>query len=297
MSPSIAALISKYKLDAHRETISNGLVPAYRLATGKPGKGKSKLGGDPDLPSSTPWPTKDGRPLHFLAQLRLSEIPRGHLADLPPQGWVHLWYDTIEEDARNARTEINAADYDPPLAHLTFDPDESQRRIRRELPPLPDDLELNWCEWEPFKQVSFTFEPIWCLNAQATRIIMDAEEKADRKAGWDRVYAFLGGIENRQPGNAPNHRVLGDLYEMQTNSRFSAACAAAEVAEFADHSKTTMAALNRAAAEYRLLFLLDSDDDPGFVWGDAGSLQWWIRKGDLARGELDKAVGLYEQGG
>lgn len=296
--PTLAGLITKYKLEAHADRIQRGLVPAFRISTSQSGPNpSSRFGGLPDLAKPDAWPQANAHPLHFLGQLRLSELPRGHIPNLPAQGWLRFWYDTVEEGIREFRTEIDATAFDPPVAHVTFDPDESRPVSPREWPEVPENFEQLWCDWEPFPEVSLSFDPIWCLDHAATKEVFDAEDRADRKTGWERCFGLLGELEHRQ-NNRPNHRLLGDLYEMQSNNRFAAACAAAGVAEFADHSDTQKAALDKAALDYRLLFLLDSDPDgPGFTWGDAGSLQWWIKQQDFAAGQLDRAVGIYEQGG
>ncbi len=64
--------------------------------------GQSRLGGDPDLPRQTTWPNRDGVPLYFLGQFRLSELPSFPAADrekllLPQRGLLWLWYDAARE--------------------------------------------------------------------------------------------------------------------------------------------------------------------------------------------------------
>lgn len=60
----------------------------------EPALGASKLGGDPDLPIGIPWPTWGGRPLDFLLQLDLTEVPRNLVDDaLPERGWLYFFYD------------------------------------------------------------------------------------------------------------------------------------------------------------------------------------------------------------
>lgn len=56
--------------------------------------GASKVGGEPDLPTGTPWPAADdGLPLPFIAQIRLADIasydPEG---DLPHEGFLSFFY-------------------------------------------------------------------------------------------------------------------------------------------------------------------------------------------------------------
>src|SRR5215467_8559023 len=53
--------------------------------------GASKLGGEPDLPVGTEWPTGKGQPLSFVAQIRLSDVaPFYPQPPLPLAGM--LWF-------------------------------------------------------------------------------------------------------------------------------------------------------------------------------------------------------------
>ena len=58
-------------------------APAFLLRTSKPDgsdvpRGRTKIGGEPDLPEGQAWPVyRDGKPLAFLAQVNLSELPDG----------------------------------------------------------------------------------------------------------------------------------------------------------------------------------------------------------------------------
>jgi uncharacterized protein YwqG len=44
-----------------------------------------------------------------------------------------------------------------------------------------------------------------------------------------------------------------------------------------------------AAAEWRLLLQIDSEQDAGMLWGDVGRIYYWIRARDLAARHLDQA--------
>lgn len=47
--------------------------------------------------------------------------------------------------------------------------------------------------------------------------------------------------------------------------------------------------LKAGVRDWMMLLQLDSDDDgPGWMWGDAGCLYYWIRKQDLAERRFDK---------
>jgi uncharacterized protein YwqG len=56
--------------------------------------GASTLGGLPDMPATPTWPTREGRPLAFVAQVRLEEVApldAAHL--LPGRGLLSFFYD------------------------------------------------------------------------------------------------------------------------------------------------------------------------------------------------------------
>jgi hypothetical protein len=102
-------------LDATRATLKTGLeeagddVPAKELLEAalpalravaipdepSPPDG-SRLGGEPWLPDSEPWPEKDGKPLAFIGQWKLKDVPEGvaQLA-LPADGHLLFFYDAV----------------------------------------------------------------------------------------------------------------------------------------------------------------------------------------------------------
>ncbi|MDP3853118.1 DUF1963 domain-containing protein, partial [Phenylobacterium sp.] len=41
-------------------------------------------------------------------------------------------------------------------------------------------------------------------------------------------------------------------------------------------------------ADWRLLLQLDTDDEAGMMWGDVGSLYFWIRERDARIGDFSK---------
>jgi hypothetical protein len=79
----------------HAESLSSLAAGSWRIATNRVGLedlkiGQSRFGGVPDLPPHTEWPTRDDRPLAFLAQINLTEIAA---AALPGTGWLLFFYD------------------------------------------------------------------------------------------------------------------------------------------------------------------------------------------------------------
>lgn len=45
--------------------------------------------------------------------------------------------------------------------------------------------------------------------------------------------------------------------------------------------------LESGAADWRLLLQIDSDDAPGWMWGDVGRIYFWIKQQDLALRRFD----------
>jgi Domain of unknown function (DUF1963) len=82
------------------ETLRRIARPAVKL-TVLPGAevavGRSRFGGAPDLPASISWPSRDGKPLEFVAQLELQAIAKlipG--SPLPSEGRLFFFYDWEE---------------------------------------------------------------------------------------------------------------------------------------------------------------------------------------------------------
>ena len=78
-----------------REAIEGLAAPSVRLLPDDPSRFRSRFGGVPFLPPGTEWPRRGfGRPLHFLAQLDLREVPRTPLTDvLPAEGTLAFFFD------------------------------------------------------------------------------------------------------------------------------------------------------------------------------------------------------------
>ena len=65
------------------------------------GTGRSHIGGVPDLPSSMPWPrTREGKALHFLAQVDCADLPRldGAPGELVPSKGTLLFFVHMDDE-------------------------------------------------------------------------------------------------------------------------------------------------------------------------------------------------------
>jgi hypothetical protein len=53
--------------------------------------GASRLCGMPDFPKDLGWPSQDGVPLAFLAQIDLTRLPEGVRWPVPREGWIYIF--------------------------------------------------------------------------------------------------------------------------------------------------------------------------------------------------------------
>jgi predicted DNA-binding protein (MmcQ/YjbR family) len=92
-------LIETHNLQEHRRTIRKLARPAILLRTKQSSEvnipvGATKIGGRPDLPAETEWPTyRDGKPLAFLAQLNMQGIAKvgAPVKGLPSNGILSIF--------------------------------------------------------------------------------------------------------------------------------------------------------------------------------------------------------------
>ncbi|BBM87177.1 YwqG family protein [Candidatus Uabimicrobium amorphum] len=82
-------LIDYYKLQEQQTMISQLVKKAFLLRTSTEEQhivGQSRIGGCPDLPSDVQWPTFEDKPLAFLGQFNLKEMPPNIVEGLPVTG-------------------------------------------------------------------------------------------------------------------------------------------------------------------------------------------------------------------
>jgi hypothetical protein len=106
--------------------------------------GASRVGGVPDLPPGVAWPTYDGKPVTFVAQIDLSELPREVGALLPAEGWLYAFYDidaSVPAETgqviyyRGERASLRRADWPAGAAHPD-DPRNKTGPVVHEVAPV-----------------------------------------------------------------------------------------------------------------------------------------------------------------
>ena len=220
-------------------------------------RGRSRLGGRPDLPKGTAWPRCKGKPQTFLAQFRLRELPKA-ARELRRLGGTLLFFTHVEFEPGEREYGLWAGDCTTvvharagakltrmalPSGTLRLRPSKPRFSAQPDVPDLALDED-------------FLMAPL------RDTVIADWE-------GWfDFRYALLGKprLEHLLLGysNAPNG---GD-----------------ECSERAERGRDT----------WRHLFTIGPDDHLGFNVADAGRVQILIAPADLRAGRFDRVCGVFD---
>lgn len=275
-------LIRASGLGTHADALLATLRPslalrATRLGAAQLPLGASRVGGLPDLPPATPWPTRDGRPFDFLAQIDLGEVAStGASLGLPKtgslaffQGWTRAW---------------------TPVAHVRH-LDVPLTVLARTAPPAPPvrswmtRLLLRLWSGSPHPRPTLPCRVEWVPGfglPEPDDCLSGVHSLSDEEC--DAFFALrdkLTGLAEREPqhrlGGHPA-TIQGEVrIEGEVNSRLAATPDAVDGPLWRDPE------VQLAARDLHLLLQLDSDRrGPGWMFGDAGMVYFLIRPADLA---------------
>ncbi len=215
----------------------------------------SRIGGLPQLPASCPWPAdEDGRPLAFLCQIDMAELPGvGCDIGFPESGALFFFYCQGQ----------SAWGFDPkdfPKWRVIYLPE-----VPRAVDPRAPSAGL---------AVDSIYLPMPLGFSTIITRSYDLDEKDDDD-DFEGLRHLMGGypdvIQNpdmEQECELASHGIyLGDAK--------------------AYHTPEALALLKRPN-EWGLLLQLDSEEDVGMMWGDSGRLYFWIRKSDLANKDFSR---------
>jgi uncharacterized protein YwqG len=223
----------------------------------------SKFGGNPLLPPNFEWPVGlDGRPLEFLCQIALNEIGSNEVsAQLPKTGILSFFYDCEE-----MRWGIEQKDrHGWRVLHF---PDASQ------LSPMP--IADRTRELSP-TEMKIEF------RAENTFPDLNSEEVSDWELADDDADAYSDFVEDSYGDKHPLHRICGHAQLIQNDLLLD--CEVSSTGRpYTDLSPQQREATKDA---WMLLLQIDTDDDLGIMWGDAGMIYFCIRRSDLQAGAFD----------
>lgn len=278
---NLNTLISKHKLDAHRELIQQNTKKGISLEPAPKGGvphsdnsipvGASKLGGLPDLPVDTEWPFNKSDPLQFILQVNLAELSE---SPLPKKGLLSFFYgDQVwgmsEEDKQGYRV-------------LYFDSGATLQR--KSAPQRPDKKQFFGLfktsqHLKIYKPCLLEAKPFLCLPNNI------GFEKDDDKT-WDSYFEMLHELGGRT-------RLLG--YPEPIQGEMEIECLLQERGlSWKDYERLTKeekSQLDREAKEWNLLLQVDSDsENSDMMWGDAGMLYFFLKEADFKNGDFEKTL-------
>ena len=267
------------------EAVIKTIQPCIDVASSPPAEddalavGASKFGGAPDVPAGFEWPTSGDHPLAFLAQINLADVP--HLAEhpLPDDGILSFWFDAIAEPWG----------FDPKQAdgfQVYYFPVGISIE-RHEFPEFDvetlDELAVI-DSFEPYNPCPMAFS----LSASVDVNPLDVHDPSydDHE---DAICEIRGELMGEQGEGV--HRLLGVPTQVQGEMQQECQLVSNGIycGDEPDASlKPQIEELLENADDWRLLFQIDSDDNPDWMWGDMGCLYFWIRHQDLARRDFAK---------
>lgn len=241
------------------------------------GRGASKFGGTPDLPAGTQWPELEGRPLAFIGQLRLSDIaPYDADGLLPHSGVLSFFYDASEQP-----WGFQVSDWGG-WRVLYHEVDPALLEPRPAPPDLGSEDTLRPCTLRFSRDV--TLPPFRSLQVDALGL-----SDEERGAYVDLELRLIP--EARGGERVPVHRMLGHGDAIQGDMQLECQTVShgLDAGTMDDYRHPLVEELKKEVMGWKLLLQVDSDDAPGWMWGDSGRIYYWIHMDALLARDFDNA--------
>lgn len=220
----------------------------------------SKFGGLPDLPADVSWPTWQGLPQSFIAQIRLQDVHSYDVAGvLPAQGMLWFFYDAQQETYGD--DPANRGGWSVIYR-------KNVQKLKRAAVPakLPKS--------SLFKAGSVQFTRELTLSQVPNLEIAKYDWSDDEQQKYDDLLANLLPQEKR----AFRHRLLGNPDLIQDDLREQSQLISHGVT---DDNDSCQKQLEAGVKAWQLLFQVDTDERLGMRWSSAGMLYYTITAEDL----------------
>jgi len=277
---SIFGSLRRYLRSRRIERLAQHFVPAIRLEAhpielDDMAIGCSHLGGHPDVPQDFEWPTINGRPLQFLAQLNLKDFRDFEAASvLGDHGCLYFFYDASAQP-----WGFDPKDRSGWTVRYRGSNDVSAL-VRTEPPTAPPDAEPHPFDDLPmtFKAAALIGKPIVTLREEYLTNLDDETSEEVREMLWGK-------------DSEVRHQLLGEPCVIQGDMQEECQLASNGIpcGTVEDYEDSRIPILERGAKDWRLLLQIDSDlDGVGWMWGDCGMLYFWIREQDCASHDFNQ---------
>ncbi|MFZ1700350.1 MAG: YwqG family protein [Pyrinomonadaceae bacterium] len=235
----------------------------------------SKLGGNPYLPNNFAWPTNKTRPLELVLQVNLADVVEFDVwKQLPDRGLLTFFYD-IEEQPWG------------------FDPkDVAGFKVHYSPPELPvHQRQSPESEFKlPKRQLRFRFsQSVPSVGSRSyerlTEIIrFSSDDEADRFFDGFGLDLAMSGSSYKRNHWGGKHRLLGHSDNVQGDMQLEAELVSNGLyaGDPSGYEDPRALELESHADEWILLLQVDSDESIDLMWGDVGSIYYWIKREDLA---------------
>lgn len=279
MQEELKKLLKKWQLEEYEEIIlaqsaeTVALFPEAKADHEIP-KAACKIGGSPDLPVDFDWPYFKNKPLRFVLQINLRELPVLDQSVLPEQGLLSLFY--CEEvwgfDIKNK--DGFKVCFFPSISGLE----------RRKAPIENAEKKVFFGLFKPKDRA-----PEYKSAALKLRSFLSLPYDPDKfSMPEDDAESYFEMLEDM--GN--HHRLFGYAEPIQGPMELECqlvtngiSCGAA-----VNKNDPRVKELEAGQANWRLLLQLDSEcENSDMLWGDAGRLYLWIKKDDLAEGKFERS--------
>ncbi|WP_281886607.1 YwqG family protein [Paenibacillus sp. YYML68] len=233
--------------------------------------GSSKLGGKPDLPINHEWPQNQGGFLQFIAQINLGQIASLETTMLPSEGLLSFFYDALEQP-----WGFDPKDKGSWKVLYFQDMNEFERKVE------PFEIQ----EEGSFGTARISFETQTSVPSSESMSVERLELSQD---DCDRYWELYDKIQEHNRSNGITHKLLGHPDNIQGDMQLECQLVSnglycGDSSGYGDPRRTW---LEHGAASWRLLLQVDSEDEIGMMWGDAGRLYFWIREEDLRERNFD----------
>ncbi|WP_338749532.1 YwqG family protein [Bacillus sp. FJAT-52991] len=259
------------------ETTRQGVRCAKAGETDYIKPGRSRVGGDPDLPPQFAWPlTSDGTPMTFLAQLNMCDVAKHDVNELLPKTGMLSFFLGIDEPAYNIEHRV-----------IWFDETEVLTAVRRE-PSGETALEDTY--------VGYDLEARPSLEPPGYAYV-DMEQVENDEVTFGEYDDLFYEIRDQKDGDII--QLFGYPTEQHDDSEYEAALMILTGKEYeysmdkaldeiTAHFGGDKTKAKQEVTDMQMLLELETDDDVGFCWWDAGVLHFFIRKEDLIAGRFDR---------